>query len=133
MQNGFPAKVLIIDDDQALCDSLSLLLEPQDFIVYSTTSGAEGIQLCRELQPDVVLLDILMPAVDGWEVARQIRTFSHVPIVVLSAVSKPEMIARALDEGFDDYLVKPISGNVLAAHLKRITQRARLNPIARVA
>ncbi|MGB9586000.1 MAG: response regulator transcription factor [Anaerolineales bacterium] len=125
MQNRFIAKLLIIDDDPALCDSLSLLLEPQDFIVYSTTSGTEGIRLCREIQPDVIILDLLMPGVDGWDVARQIRQFSAVPIIVLSAVSKPDLIAKALDEGIDDYLIKPISGAVLAAHLKRITHRAR--------
>ncbi len=125
MQNNLPAKVLIIDDDQALCDSLSLLLSPQDFTVYSTTDGTEGIQLCQEVQPDVVLLDLLMPGVDGWEVTRRIRSFSTVPIIVLSAVSKPEMIAKVLDEGIDDYLIKPVPGQVLAAYLKRVTKRTR--------
>jgi len=125
VQNNLPAKLLIVDDDQALCDSLTLLLEPQDLIVYSTTSGAEGIRICQELQPDIIILDLLMYGVDGWEVARKIRQFSDVPIIVLSAVSKPDLIAKALDEGIDDYLIKPISSAVLAAHIKRIIRRAR--------
>jgi two-component system response regulator MtrA len=123
-------KVLIIDDDEALCESLKLILEPQSFQVYSASNGKEGIELCQEIQPDVVLLDLLMPGIDGWEVARRIRTFSTVPIAVLSAVSKPELVAKALDEGIDEYLIKPITGAVLAAHLKRLTRRSR-NPLVR--
>lgn len=125
MQNGKPKKVLIIDDDLALCESLKLMLDPKEFTVTSASSGSEGIQLCQEWQPDVVVLDLLMPEMDGWEVASRIRSFSDVPIIVLSAVSKPELVAKALDEGIDEYLIKPVPGTVLAAHLKRLTRRAQ--------
>lgn len=125
MQNGKPKKVLIIDDDLALCESLKLMLDPKEFTVASASSGAEGIRLCQEWQPDVVVLDLLMPEMDGWEVASRIRSFSDVPIIVLSAVSKPELVAKALDEGIDEYLIKPVPGTVLAAHLKRLTRRAQ--------
>lgn len=125
MQNGKPKKVLIIDDDLALCESLKLMLDPKEFIVASASNGAEGIQLCQEWQPDVIVLDLLMPEMDGWEVAARIRAFSDVPIIVLSAVSKPELVAKALDEGIDEYLIKPVPGTVLAAHLKRLTRRAQ--------
>ncbi|GAB4478874.1 MAG: hypothetical protein Kow0088_19170 [Anaerolineales bacterium] len=125
MQNGKPKKVLIIDDDLALCESLKLMLEPKEFIVASATHGNEGIRLCQEWQPDIVVLDLLMPGIDGWEVASQIRSFSNVPIIVLSAVSKPELVAKALDEGIDEYLIKPVPGTVLAAHLKRLTRRSQ--------
>ncbi len=125
MQNGKPKKVLIIDDDLALCESLKLMLEPKEFIVASASGGMEGIRLCQEWQPDIIVLDLLMPSMDGWEVAARIRAFSNVPIIVLSAVSKPELIAKALDEGIDEYLIKPVPGNVLAAHLKRLTRRAQ--------
>lgn len=129
MQNGLMTKVLIIDDDEALCESLKLVLEPQSFQVYSASNGSDGIQLCREIEPDVVILDLLMPGIDGLEVARRIRAFSDVPIAVLSAVSKPELVAKALDEGVDEYLIKPVTGNVLAAHLKRLTRRVRTAPL----
>lgn len=125
MQNGKPKKVLIIDDDLALCESLKLMLDPKEFTVASASGGAEGIRLCQEWQPDVVVLDLLMPEMDGWEVASRIRAFSDVPIIVLSAVSKPELVAKALDEGIDEYLIKPVPGTVLAAHLKRLTRRAQ--------
>lgn len=125
MQNGKPKKVLIIDDDLALCESLKLILEPEEFIVASATNGPQGIHLCREWQPDIVVLDLLMPGMDGWEVASRIRAFSTVPIIVLSAVSKPELVAKALDEGIDEYLIKPVPGKVLAAHLKRLTRRTQ--------
>ncbi|MCX8061273.1 MAG: response regulator [Anaerolineales bacterium] len=124
MQNGKPKKVLIIDDDIALCESLKLMLDPEEFTVVSASSGVEGIQICQEWAPDVVVLDLLMPEMDGWEVASRIRSFSDVPIIVLSAVSKPELVAKALDEGIDEYLIKPVPGKVLAAHLKRLTRRA---------
>jgi len=125
VQNGKPKKVLIIDDDLALCESLKLILEPKDFIVNSASNGADGIRLCQEWQPDIVVLDLLMPGMDGWEVAARIRSFSDVPIIVLSAVSKPELVAKALDEGIDEYLIKPVPGIVLAAHLKRLTRRSQ--------
>lgn len=131
MQNGKPKKVLIIDDDLALCESLKLMLEPKEFIVASASSGMEGIRLCQEWQPDIVVLDLLMPGMDGWEVAARIRAFSNVPIIVLSAVSKPELIAKALDEGIDEYLIKPVPANVLAAHLKRLTWRAQTPSLKR--
>jgi DNA-binding response OmpR family regulator len=125
VENGKPKKVLIIDDDLALCESLKLILEPKDFIVASASNGADGIRLCQEWQPDIVVLDLLMPGMDGWEVAARIRSFSDVPIIVLSAVSKPELVAKALDEGIDEYLIKPVPGIVLAAHLKRLTRRSQ--------
>jgi len=125
VENGKPKKVLIIDDDLALCESLKLILEPKDFIVASASNGADGIRLCQEWQPDIVVLDLLMPGMYGWEVAARIRSFSDVPIIVLSAVSKPELVAKALDEGIDEYLIKPVPGIVLAAHLKRLTRRSQ--------
>lgn len=124
MQNGKPKKVLIIDDDLALCESLKLTLEPKDFIIDNASNRADGIRLCQEWQPDIVVLDLPMPGLDGWEVADRIRAFSDVPIIVLSAVRKPELVAKALDQGIDEYLLKPVPGIVLAAHLKRLTRRS---------
>jgi DNA-binding response OmpR family regulator len=118
-------KVLVIDDDQAMTEMLRLVLEPNAFDVYEAHSGPEGIEATHRLNPEVVVLDLLMPGMDGWEVCKEIRTFSQVPILVLSAISKPGIIARALDEGADDYLLKPMPSSVLIAHLKRLARRAR--------
>lgn len=125
MDNGLPTKVLLIEDDKAMCETLKLVLEPNAFEVYEVNSGPLGIEATRRVKPDVIIMDLLMPDMDGWEVTRAIRAFSHVPILVLSAVSKPEMVAKALDEGADEYLIKPVPSNVLIAHLKRLARRAR--------
>lgn len=118
-------RILVIDDDQAMTEMLRLVLEPNAFDVQVAHSGPEGIEATRQLNPEVIVLDLLMPGMDGWEVCKEIRTFSQVPILVLSAISKPGIIARALDEGADDYLLKPMPSSVLIAHLKRLARRAR--------
>jgi two-component system KDP operon response regulator KdpE len=118
-------KVLIIDDDDAMTEMLKLILEPNEFEVFITNSGPEGIKATQRIHPEVVILDLIMPDMDGWEVCKAIRSFSQVPILVISAINKPGMVAKALDEGADDYLLKPMTSSVLIAHLKRLAWRAR--------
>ena len=125
MDNGTPTKVLLIDEDKSMCETLKLVLEPQAFEIYEANSGLEGIEMTKRLDPEVVILDLLMKDIDGWEVSRAIRSFSQVPILVLSAISKPEIVAQALDEGVDEYLIKPVQSTVLIAHLRRLARRAR--------
>ncbi len=125
MDNGQPTKVLVIDDDKTMSEMLKLVLEPFAFDVFEASTGPDGIEATKRIKPEVVILDLLMPDMDGWEVTRAIRSFSQVPILVLSAVSKPELVAKALDEGADDYLIKPMPNSVLVAHLKRLARRAR--------
>ena len=86
----------------------------------------EGIQLSRTLRPDVIILDLMMPEMDGWQVCNTIRKSSHVPILILSALDNPGMVARALDAGADDYLIKPVPSGVLIAHLNNLVRRARV-------
>ncbi len=117
-------KVLAIDDDIALTELLALLLGTHGFEVRAATSGEEGLRLVREWQPDVVLLDLMMPGMDGWEVCTRIRAFSQVPIIVLSALDSPGFVARALDSGADDYLTKPVPSNLLVAHINKLLRRA---------
>jgi DNA-binding response OmpR family regulator len=130
VENGKHTKVLVIDEDQAMCETLKLVLEPQSFEVYEAHSGPEGIETTRKIRPDVVIVDLLIPDMDGWQVTKAIRAFSQVPILVLSAVSKPDMVAKALDEGADEYLTKPMPSSVLIAHLKRLARRARAEVVA---
>jgi DNA-binding response OmpR family regulator len=119
-----PTKILVIDDDAAVTDLLSLLLKSQGFDVAATNNSAEGLSMIREKQPDLVVLDLMMPEMDGWEVCRSTRTFSQVPIIVLSALNDPSMIASVLDSGADDYLTKPTPSRVLVAHINRLIHRA---------
>lgn len=116
-------KVLSIDDDQALTELLTLLLGTHGYHVRAANSGEAGLQIIREWQPDVVLLDLMMPDMDGWETCRRIREFSDVPVIVLSALDSPGLVARALDAGADDYLTKPVPSNLLVAHINRLLRR----------
>lgn len=123
-------KVLVVDDDVEMMELLKIILEPDTFEVVTANSGLDGIELARRDKPDVILLDLMMPGMNGWEVCKEIRKFSRVPILVLSAVSKPGMMAHALDEGADDFLLKPMPSKVLIAHLKKLTRRARAEQAA---
>lgn len=118
-------RVLVVDDDAAMTEMLRLVLEPDAFEVNVSHSGLEGIEAVRQFNPEVIILDLSMNDMDGWQVCKEIRAFSQVPILVLSAISKPGMVAKALDEGADDFLLKPMTSSVLIAHLKRLAWRAR--------
>lgn len=116
-------KILVIDDDEAITELLSMLLKTHGFDVITCNSGTEGVRLAQERHPHVVLLDLMMPDKDGWEVCRLLRTFSNVPILVLSALNDPRMVASVLDVGADDFLVKPVPSSILVAHLRKMVRR----------
>jgi DNA-binding response OmpR family regulator len=118
-----PIKILVIDDDSAVTDLLSLLLRSQGFEVSATTNSTEGLGTIRENSPDVVVLDLMMPDMDGWQICKAVREFSQVPIIILSALNDPSMIASVLDAGADDYLTKPTPSRVLIAHINRLVNR----------
>lgn len=117
-------KILVIDDDIALTDLLSTLLMTHGFEVVTANYGQSGIELAQTAKPDMIILDLMMPDQDGWSVCQAIRTFSKVPIIVLSALNDPNMVVSALDAGADDYLVKPVPSNILIAHINTLTRRA---------
>jgi CheY-like chemotaxis protein len=122
-------KVLTIDDDPAMTELLTLLLKMHGLDAYMANSGEDGLKLVRKLSPDVIILDLMMPDMDGWQVCTQVRAFSKVPIIVLSALDSPGIVASALDAGADDYLVKPVPSGVLIAHLNNLTRRAATEKI----
>jgi len=100
-----------------------MLLKTHGFDVITTNSGLEGVQLAKERLPNVVLLDLMMPDQDGWEVCKSIRSFSSLPILILSALNDPRMVASVLDAGADDFLVKPVPSSILIAHLRKLVRR----------
>lgn len=118
-----PIRVLAIDDDIAMTELLILLLKSHGFEVLMANNGEDGVKLIREQTPDIVLLDLIMPGMDGWEVCKTVRLFSDLPIVILSALDNPRMVANILDAGADDYLIKPVPSGVLIAHLIRLVKR----------
>jgi DNA-binding response OmpR family regulator len=119
-------KALIVDDDPAMIELLSLLLRSYGLDVISASDGQQGLQLARDEKVDIIMLDLMMPGTDGWQVCKTIRSFSKVPIIVLSALDDPAIISSALDAGADDYMVKPVPSSVLIAHINNLTRRAQV-------
>jgi two-component system, OmpR family, KDP operon response regulator KdpE len=117
-------RILVIDDDSGMTDLLTILLTPASSEVLTANTSREGIQMVRDQQPDVVIVDLVLPEMEGWDVCRSIREFSNVPILILSALGTPGMVAQALDNGADDYLTKPISSGTLIAHLNKMVRRS---------
>ena len=121
-------KLLIIEDDRELAGTLKTTLETENFEVFVVNSGRKGVEATHQFGPDVILLELMMPEMDGWQVCRKIRTFSQTPILVFSPVINPELVDQALDDGADDYLVKPAPYAVLASRLKRLARLAQAVP-----
>jgi DNA-binding response OmpR family regulator len=119
-------KVLVIDDDPAMTELLALLLRPASMEVYTANSGPDGISLAHDHEPDVIVLDLMMPDMDGYQVCSSIRSYSVTPILVLSALDMPGMVSKALDAGADDYLIKPVTSSILIAHLNNLVRRTKI-------
>lgn len=116
---------LIIDDDPDTHEVISSYLKSEGFSIHSAYSGLTGIEMARQRHPDLVILDVRLPQVDGWEVCQKIRTFSGVPILMISAVAQQdEDIVYGLSIGADDYVVKPIRPKVLKARIQALLRRS---------
>jgi DNA-binding response OmpR family regulator len=105
-----------------MTDLLRLILSPIQAAIFTTNSAPDGIKLAAEQDPDIIILDLMMPEIDGWEVCRIVRESSNVPILIMSAIDNPGLIAKALDAGADDFLVKPVPSGVLIAHIHNLTR-----------
>jgi DNA-binding response OmpR family regulator len=117
-------KILVIDDDPAMIELLRLLLAPTESTVITANSGCEGVKLVESEQPELIILDLMMPEMDGCQVCQAVRKFSDLPILILSALDNPGMVAKALDAGADDYLIKPVPSGVLIAHINNLIRRS---------
>ena len=116
-------KILIVDDDKNICDLLRLYLEKDGYSVILSHDGEEAVVKFNALKPDMVLLDIMLPGIDGWQVCREIRKKSNVPIIMITA--KGETIDKiiGLELGADDYIVKPFDAKEVIARINAITRR----------
>src|ERR1700674_4734928 len=123
-------KVLVIDDDQRLRDALEigLQLQWQDATVLSAADGEAGLELFFNEEPDIVLLDVTMPRMNGFEVLKAIRLVSDVPVIMLTARDEDTDQVRGLELGADDYIGKPFSHLALMARIKAALRRAELPP-----
>jgi two-component system, OmpR family, KDP operon response regulator KdpE len=119
------ARLLVIDDDVALSGLLKDWLGRHGFEVETATDGAIGLRILYRMRPDLVILDVNMPRLDGWEVCRRIRDLSDVPIIMISARADIASRIRGFDLGADDYLSKPFELPELLARIRAILRRAR--------
>jgi len=114
-------KILSIDDDPSITKLIRILLGIYGMQVVTANSGKDGLELVRSEAPDLVLLDIMMPEMNGWQVCQAIRSFSNVPIIAFSALGGPQEIDKALKMGFNDFLEKPSSAEILVEHIQKHT------------
>lgn len=120
-------KVLIIDDDAALVEMISTELELEGFEVISALSGETGLVSAMVDLPDIILLDIIMPDLDGWEICRRLRSdqrTKYIPIIILTALGKTRHVVKGFELGVDDYLAKPFDNSVLLARLRTVLLRS---------
>jgi len=119
------SSVLLVEDDAAIRETTALLLQSFGFAVREAADGQAGIDAFRREHPDVALLDVMLPRIDGISLTRLIRAESDVPVVLLSARGENTDIVSGLEAGADDYVPKPFDGPVLAARLHAVLRRAR--------
>jgi DNA-binding response OmpR family regulator len=118
--------VLLVDDEHAITDNLAPFLERAGFKVLVASNGEQALQLVEKSEPDLIILDVLMPRLDGREVLRQLRRSGNwIPIILLTQVGESSERAMALEEGADDYLNKPFDPHELIARIRAVLRRAR--------
>jgi DNA-binding response OmpR family regulator len=118
-------KILLVDDDRTFLSFLEEYMMAEKFTVFSAASGAQGLKVAYREQPDLVILDVMMPGMDGWEVIRRLRELSDVPIILLTGKASEEDKLRGFRLGVDDYVVKPFSFAELAARIQAVLSRSR--------
>lgn len=124
--------VLVVDDDPAILRTLSINLRARDYDVETAADGRSALQVVDERMPDVVLLDLGLPDIDGISVLQQLRSFTQVPVIVVSARSEPDDKVEALDLGADDFVTKPFSIEELLARVRVTTRRSAVEEPALV-
>jgi len=123
--------ILIIEDDPLQADVVRLLLEHDGFNAIIAPDGSEGLRKLYETQPDLVLLDLMLPQMDGWEVCKRIRELSIVPVIIMTSRRSDEEKIKGLRLGADDYIVKPFNPAELSARVHAVLRRTRLPPPAK--
>lgn len=116
--------VLVVDDEMQIRKMLNIFLDASDFKIEESESGKQAIRMSASVKPDLVLLDLGLPDIDGKEVIKEIRQWSQVPIIVLSVRAMDEEVVAALDAGADDYIIKPFNADVLVARIKANLRKA---------
>jgi len=128
-----PISVLIVEDDRNIAELLQLYLEKEGYAVTVAFDGGQGLSKFRAVQPDMVLLDVMMPVMDGWSVCKAIRSESSVPVIMLTAKSELDDKVAGLRSGADDYITKPFEMKEVLARMEAVLRRSPAQPAAPVA
>lgn len=118
-------KILLVDDEERMLRLLDLFLSPRGYFCMKATSGLEALKLIEQKEFDIILLDVMMPNMDGWDTCYQIRQISNVPIIMLTARNQNYDMVKGLTMGADDYITKPFDEHVLVARIEAILRRTK--------
>ena len=133
MEKTIGTKILVVDDEPSFARLVREVLTHKGYEVFTAGDGQEALRLLFAHKPDLVLLDVMMPKMDGWQTCSRIREVSDVPIVMLTGKQKSEEdIVRGLDYGADEYLIKPVGNRELVARVRAVLRRAELPPTTEV-
>jgi DNA-binding response OmpR family regulator len=124
--------ILIVDDEPGIVRLIAMYLEREGFGTVTARTGAEALEMVGRLSPSLVVLDIMLPDIDGWEVCREIRRSNDIPIIMLTARDEDEDKIVGLEMGADDYVTKPFVPRELVARVKVILRRARQTPAEKI-
>lgn len=116
-------KILLVDDESRMLDLLSLYITPYGYQCIKKKAGQEAINYIQENSVDLILLDVMMPEMDGWTTLEEIRSFSKVPVIMLTARAEVEEVVKGLKRGADDYITKPFHETELLARIEAIIRR----------
>ncbi|MCT2155030.1 MtrAB system response regulator MtrA [Corynebacterium sanguinis] len=123
-----PHRILVVDDDPAINEMLTIVLESEGFETQSVTDGAEAVPVFNDYDPDIVLLDLMLPGMNGVDICREIRKVSAVPIVMLTAKTDTVDVVLGLESGADDYITKPFKPKELIARIRARLRRTVEEP-----
>ncbi len=119
--------ILIVDDDPRLLEMIRMILENRRYQVIEATNGEEAITMTKVMEPDLILLDVMMPLMDGFTACKRIRDFSPCPIIMLTAKGEEYDQVAGLENGADDYIIKPFTPMVLAARIEAVLRRGNID------
>ena len=117
-------KILVVDDDKNICELLKLYLKKEGFEVVFAYDGSEAVSKAKDENPNLIILDVMMPIINGWEACKLIRQFTEVPIIMLTALDTTENKVQGLNIGADDYIVKPFEPVEVVARVNALLRRA---------
>jgi len=121
-------QILIVEDDDRIRETTRILLEDEGYVVHEAVTGEEGLAILERTEPDCVLLDLLLPGRDGFDICRSMRQVSQVPVIMLTARTDTYDVVAGLEAGADDYVTKPFEPKELAARIRAQVRRNRVRP-----